>query len=310
MRKILLTGVNGQVGWELRRSLLTLGQVIPASREGGNGILRLDLSQPDQIRSVIREVQPQLIVNAAAYTLVDKAESEADLAMKVNGIAPGIIAEEAKQCGAGVIHYSTDYVFDGTKNAPYVETDGTNPLNEYGRSKLAGELAIASVGVPHFTFRTSWVYGLRGKNFLLTMLKLARERSELKVVNDQIGSPTWSVTIAQATAQILAQALTPSIAQESGDFSEFMGSRSGVYHLTSTGETSWYGFAKLIFELTEGLEARALTSLLPIGSEFYPSPVNRPNYSLLDVTHVERSFGLRLPGWDEALAVALAGDQL
>ena len=313
MRKILLTGVNGQVGWELRRSLLTLGQVIPASREGGNGILTLDLSQPDQIRSVIREVQPQLIVNAAAYTAVDKAESDVDLAMKVNGIAPGIIAEEARRCGAAVLHYSTDYVFDGTKNAPYVESDRTNPLSVYGRSKLAGELAIASVAVPHFIFRTSWVYGLRGKNFLLTMLKLAREREELKIVEDQIGSPTWSVTIAQATAQILAQSVAGSVAQslvqDAGDFSEFMGSRSGVYHLTSTGETSWYGFAKMIFELTEGSEARALTSVVPIGSEFYPSPVNRPNYSLLDVGLVERSFGLRLPGWDEALTVALERDQ-
>ena len=304
MRKILLTGVNGQVGWELRRSLLTLGQVIPASRVGGSGILTLDLSQSDQIRSVIREVQPQLIVNAAAYTAVDKAESDGDLAMRVNGIAPGVIAEEAKRVGASVIHYSTDYVFDGTKDAPYVESDRTSPLNVYGRSKLAGELAIASIAVPHFIFRTSWVYGLRGKNFLLTMLKLARERSELKIVNNQVGSPTWSLTIAQATAQILAQ----SVRQDAGDFSEFMGPRSGIYHLTSTGKTSWYGFAKMIFELTAGSEARVLRSVVPIGSEFYPSPVNRPNYSLLDVGQVERSFGLRLPSWDEALTVAL-GDR-
>ena len=304
MRKILLTGVNGQVGWELRRSLLTLGQVIPTSRAGGRGILTLDLSQPDQIRSVIRDVQPQLIVNAAAYTAVDKAESDGDLAMRVNGIAPGIIAEEAKHVGASVIHYSTDYVFDGTKNAPYVESDRTSPLNVYGRSKLAGELAMASVAVPQFIFRTSWVYGLRGKNFLLTMLTLARDRSELKVVDDQVGSPTWSMTIAQATAQILAQ----SVGQDAGDFSEFMGPRSGVYHLTSTGETSWYGFATMIFELTKGSEARVLRSVVPIGSELYPSPVNRPHYSLLDVGQVERSFGLRLPSWDEALTVAL-GDR-
>ena len=309
MRKILLTGVNGQVGWELRRSLMTLGQVIPASREGGKGILTLDLSNLDSIRSAIREVQPQLIVNAAAYTAVDRAESEPGLAMAVNGIAPGVIAEEAKCCGASIIHYSTDYVFDGTKGSPYVETDPTNPLNVYGRSKLAGELAIGSVGVPHFIFRTSWVYGLRGKNFLLTMLKLAQERSELKVVSDQIGSPTWSMTIAQATAQILVQSLNQSAAQEAGDCSEWMSLRSGVYHLTSTGETSWYGFAKLIFELTSGSEARSLMSVLPIGSEFYPSPVNRPNYSLLDVGQVERSFGLRLPGWDDALALALMLDR-
>ena len=306
MRKILLTGVNGQVGWELRRSLMTLGQVISASREGGKGILTLDLLQPDSIRSVIREVQPQLIVNAAAYTAVDRAESEPELAMAVNGIAPGIMAEEAKRCGSSIIHYSTDYVFDGTKGSPYVETDPTNPLNIYGQTKLAGELAIGSVGVPHFIFRTSWVYGLRGQNFLLTMLKLARERSELKVVNDQVGSPTWSVTIAQATAQILAQSVTQSTVQGSENFSEWIGLRSGVYHLTSTGETSWYGFAKLIFELTAGSEARLLTSVLPIGSTSYPSPVNRPHYSLLDVSQVERSFGLRLPGWDDALVLAVA----
>ena len=306
MRKILLTGVNGQVGWELARSLLTLGQVIPASRAGGHGGLTLDLSQPDQIRSVIREVQPHVIVNAAAYTAVDKAESDVDLAMMVNGIAPGIIAEEAMRYGALVVHYSTDYVFDGMKNAPYVESDRTNPLSVYGRSKLAGELAIASVGVPHFVFRTSWVYGLRGKNFLLTMLKLAREREALNIVSDQIGSPTWSVTIAQATAQILVQSIT----QDLDGFCQYIDSKSGVYHLTSTGETSWYGFAKMIFELTEGSDTRLLKSVVPIGSEFYPSPVNRPNYSLLDVSRVERSFGLRLPGWDEALTLALARDDV
>jgi dTDP-4-dehydrorhamnose reductase len=296
--KILLTGVNGQVGWELRRSLMTIGEVIPASRDGGNGILKMDLSQPEGLRDVIRDVQPQLIVNAAAYTAVDKAESEPGLAMLVNGTAPGVMAAEALKCGAMMIHYSTDYVFDGTKKAPYVETDRTNPLNVYGQTKLAGEQAIQAVDVPHLIFRTSWVYGLRGKNFLLTMLKLAKEREELKVVDDQVGSPTWSGTIAQATAQIVAQGL--------GNWPEFIENKSGLYHLTSMGETSWYGFAKRIFELTDGLDERALKSLLPISSEFYPSPVNRPNYSLLAVGELERSFGLRLPGWDAALRVALA----
>jgi dTDP-4-dehydrorhamnose reductase len=296
--KILLTGVNGQVGWELRRSLMTLGEVVPASRVGGNGILKMDLSQPESLRAVIRDVQPQLIVNAAAYTAVDRAESEPELAMAVNGIAPGVLAEEAKRCGAMVIHYSTDYVFDGTKKAPYVETDRTNPLNVYGQTKLAGEQAIQAIDVPHLIFRTSWVYGLRGKNFLLTMLKLAREREEMKIVDDQIGSPTWSCTIAQATAQIVAQGV--------GNWPEFVEKKSGLYHLTSTGETSWYGFAKRIFELTEGVEERALKSVLPIGSEFYPSPVQRPDYSLLGVEELARSFGLRLPGWDQSLGVALS----
>jgi dTDP-4-dehydrorhamnose reductase len=296
--RILLTGVNGQVGWELRRSLMTIGEVIPASRVGGNGILKMDLSQPESLRDVIRDVQPQLIVNGAAYTAVDRAESEPDLAMAVNGIAPGVMAEEAKRCGAMIVHYSTDYVFDGTKKAPYVETDRTNPLNVYGQTKLAGEQTIQAIDVPHLIFRTSWVYGLRGKNFLLTMLKLAKEREELKIVDDQIGSPTWSCTIAQVTAQIVAQG--------AGNWPEFVDKKSGLYHLTSTGETSWYGFAKRIFELTEGVEERELKSVLPIGSEFYPSPTQRPDYSLLGVGELERSFGLRLPGWDEALGMALS----
>jgi dTDP-4-dehydrorhamnose reductase len=296
--KILLTGVNGQVGWELRRSLMTLGTVIPASREGGNGILRLDLSQPESLREVIREVQPQLIVNAAAYTAVDRAEREPEQAMTVNGIAPGVLAEEAKRCGAAMIHYSTDYVFDGTKPAPYVETDRPQPLNVYGQTKLAGEQAIQAVGGPHLILRTSWVYGLRGKNFLLTMLKLAREREELKVVNDQVGAPTWCYTIAQVTAQIVAQGV--------GNGREWVDQKSGIYHLTATGETSWYGFAQRIFELTDGLEERALKTLLPIGSAFYPSPVQRPDYSLLGTNKLEQTFGLRLPRWDEALLIGLS----
>jgi dTDP-4-dehydrorhamnose reductase len=297
MNRILLTGVNGQVGGELLRSLTTLGEVIPASRDGGSGILQMDLSQPDSLRSIIREVRPQLIVNAAAYTAVNQAENNAEIAMAVNGIAPGVMAEEAQRVGAAIVHYSTDYVFDGTKKSPYVEADGTNPLNVYGRTKLVGEQAIQAVDVPQFIFRTSWVYGLRRKNFLLTMLKLAQEKEELKVVDDQVGLPTWSATIAQVTAQILSQA--------DGDIPDFMSSESGVYHLTSTGETSWYGFAKKIFELTDSMENRVLKSVLPIGSEFYPSPVVRPSYSLLDVGALTQTFGLRLPRWDEALEIAL-----
>lgn len=294
MSRILVTGVNGQVGWELRKALMTLGEVIPASREGGSGILKLDLTQPEMVRSMIREVQPQWIVNAAAYTAVDQAEQDLDVAMAVNGLAPGVIAEEAQRLGAIVIHYSTDYVFDGTKGSPYVETDATHPLNVYGRSKLAGEQAIQAVDGPHLILRTSWVYGLRGKNFLLTMLKLARERETLKIVNDQVGAPTWSLTIAQSTAQMMAQG------------AESVERKSGLYHLTSTGETSWYGFAQRIFELTDGLETRVLKTVLPIESAFYPSSVKRPDDSRLDVGALERSFGLQMPEWDVALAVALA----
>jgi dTDP-4-dehydrorhamnose reductase len=191
MTRILLTGKNGQVGWELQRTLATLGEVVTLDRQD------LDLADPDSIRRVVREHKPNLIVNAAAYTAVDKAEEESDLAMVINGTAPGILAEEAKRLSAAIIHYSTDYVFDGSKNTPYTEEDAPNPLNVYGRTKLAGERAIQAVGAPYLILRTSWVYGMRGKNFLLTILRLARERNEIKVVNDQIGAPTWSRIIAQ-----------------------------------------------------------------------------------------------------------------
>jgi dTDP-4-dehydrorhamnose reductase len=274
---------------------MPIGEVVPASREGGQGILKMDLSQPDNVRAVIRDVAPQLIINAAAYTDVSRAEAEPELAMMVNGIAPGIIAEEAKRISAAVIHYSTDYVFDGVrKGSGYTENDQTNPLNVYGKTKLAGELAIQSIDLPHLIFRTSWVYGLRGKNFLLTMLRLAKEQEQLKVVNDQIGSPTWCETIAAVTKQIL-----------SGNESHVLDDSRGTYHLTSTGETSWYGFASSIFALTASDESRKLISLQPISSEYYPSAVQRPTYSLLDVSHLSNTFGVQLPNWEEALTIAL-----
>ena len=201
--KILLTGKNGQVGWELQRTLTTLGDVVAIDRKG------MDLANPDSIRNTIRAVRPDLIVNAAAYTAVDKAESEPELAMAINGIAPGIMAEEAGRLGAAMVHYSTDYVFDGTKTTPYTEGDILNPINVYGKTKLAGEQAVQAAGIPHLIFRTSWVYGLRGRNFLLTILRLAKEWDELKIVDDQIGAPTWSRMVAEATATILAQCLFP-----------------------------------------------------------------------------------------------------
>ncbi len=252
----------------------------------------MDLSQPDSICAVIREVQPHLIVNAAAYTAVDKAETESELAMAVNGIAPGVVAEEAKRCGASVVHYSTDYVFDGEQQVPYTETDLPNPQGVYGKTKLAGEVAIATVKIPYLILRTSWVYGLRGKNFLLTMLRLAQEREELKVVEDQIGAPTWSRTIAETTSQILEssnlQILDP-----------------GIYHLTSTGQTSWYGFAKAIFELTQTTVERKLKTLVPISSDQYPSSVKRPHYSSLNVQKVSQTFDVTLSDWETALKIAL-----
>ena len=197
--RILVTGANGQVGWELQRTLQTLGDVIACDR------VTLDLANPDSIRERVRAIKPEVIVNAAAYTAVDKAESEPELAMAVNGVAPGILAEEAKRLGALLIHYSTDYVFDGTKSDAYLEDDRTNPLSEYGKSKLAGEKAIEASGEAYLIFRTSWVYASRGKNFLLTMLRLANEREELRVVDDQFGAPTWCRTVAEGTAHVVAK---------------------------------------------------------------------------------------------------------
>jgi dTDP-4-dehydrorhamnose reductase len=299
MTRILLTGITGQVGWELQRTLSPLGEVVPVGREVSAQNLRIDLAQPDTIRSVIREVRPNLIVNAAAYTAVDKAESEPDLAMAINGTAAGIIAEEAKLLGASVIHYSTDYVFNGAQSTPYTEADQTDPLSVYGKTKLAGEQAIQAIAVPHLILRTSWVYGARGKNFLLTMLKLAQDRETLSVVNDQIGSPTWSYAIAQSTAKILAQGLK--------DSSSFWDKNSGIYNLTSTGQTSWYDFAKAIFELDSPQLApnkaeRKLKQLLPIPTSQYPTPAKRPAFSLLNSHKISEQFGLLLPSWDQSLA--------
>ncbi len=290
--KILLTGVTGQVGWELQRTLMTLGEVVAVGRS------QLNLAQLNTIRSIIREVQPDLIINPAAYTNVDKAESEPELAMIINGVAPGVIAEEAKRLGAAIIHYSTDYVFDGTKTTPYTESDQPNPQNTYGKTKLAGEQAIASVGVPHLILRTSWVYGLRGNNFLLTMLKLAQEKEEIRVVNDQIGAPTWSRVIAEATAQILSQALQ--------DVSGFLTDKGGIYHLTASGKTNWYEFAQAIFTYDVQYDERKLQRLISITSKDYSTVANRPVYSLLNSQKLTNTFGLILPDWQRSLELVLA----
>jgi len=291
-RKILLTGAGGQVGWELRRTLAPLGQVVAVDLE------QLDLADPDAIRRMVREVQPTLIVNPAAYTAVDQAESEPELALAVNGVAPGIFAEEAKRLGAALVHYSTDYVFDGAKSTPYVEADMTNPLGVYGSTKLAGEQAIQASGTPHLIFRTSWVYGLRGKNFLLTMLRLARERGNLSVVADQFGAPTWSRMLAEATALALAR---------------WDGEASGLYHLTCAGQTSWHGFAQTILQEYEARQAEkgwpqlrvAPQAIEAITTDQYPTPAQRPANSVLDNGKFARGFGLGLPDWQDALALAM-----
>lgn len=287
---ILVTGVNGQVGYELLRSLQGLGRVVGLDRAA------LDLSDLDRVRAVVRDLKPSIIVNPAAYTAVDKAESEIELATRINGEAPGVLAEEALRLGAALIHYSTDYVFDGTKDAPYVEDDATNPQNVYGRTKLEGERAIAASGADHLILRTSWVYGTRGKNFLLTMLRLGATRPELRVVADQFGAPTWCNTIASLTAHVVARALSAE------DRNAWWAAHSGIYHLTAGGSTSWHGFAAAIFELANLPTAPAA---LPIPAADYPTPAQRPQNSRLSNAKLARLFGLNAPQWRDALALCM-----
>ncbi|MDR3725108.1 MAG: dTDP-4-dehydrorhamnose reductase [Terracidiphilus sp.] len=257
----------------------------------------VDFTHPDSIRNAVREVEPAVIVNAAAYTAVDKAESELELATAINATGPGVLAEEAKRLGGLLVHYSTDYVFDGSKQTPWVETDVPNPLNVYGRTKLAGDQAIQDSGCDHLIFRTSWVYGARGKNFLLTMLRLGKERSELRIVDDQIGSPTSSECIAQATSDVLAQVLSPCGAGVEG--------RSGVYNLTSSGETSWFGFTKAILTEDAARFGSLLPNLVPILTADYPTPAKRPANSRLCCERLEQTFGVTLPYWGDALSMVL-----
>jgi len=286
--KILLTGSTGQVGYELARSLQGLGEVVAVDRNV------MDLSNLDQVRDVIRTVRPQLIVNPAAYTAVDKAENEPELAYRVNAEAPGLMAQEAKLLGAAMVHYSTDYVFDGSDPSPRGEDDATGPLNVYGASKLAGEQAIAAAGIDHLIFRTSWVYGMRGKNFLLTMMRLAKEREELKVVADQHGAPTWSRTIADTTALVLAQAQAQTQAG-----ADWWRQNSGVYHLSAQGQTTWFEFTQAIVEAA-GLSCR----VLPIGSAEYPTPARRPQYSVMSSERLVSRF-CHLPDWKRALHLCM-----
>ena len=287
--KILLLGKNGQVGSELQISLTSLGELTAWDRSD------LDLSNPDSIREKIRVLRPNIIVNAVAYTAVDKAESEPDLAMAVNGTAPGILAEEAARLDALLVHYSTDYVFDGSKSSPYTEQDATNPLNVYGRSKLAGEQAICAKTSRFLIFRTSWVYDARGKNFLTTIKRAGAQRPELTIVNDQIGAPTWSREIAKATAQIIGHYL------ERPDQKQI----SGIYHLTAQGQTSWFDFAQAAAEqgLFAGLEHPPALRAIP--STEYPTPTKRPMYSVLSNAKLQEQFGIQLPDWKESLRECL-----
>jgi len=290
MLRILVPGKTGQVGWELQGALAPLGTVIALDRSG------MDLANSDSIRRAIRDAKPEVIINAAAYNNVDRAETEPELAMRVNGVAPGIMAEEAKRLGAILIHYSTDYVFDGELDRPYNEDDPPNPLSEYGRSKLAGEQAIASSGAPHLIFRTSWVYAARGQNFVRTMLRLGRERSELRIVDDQVGAPNWARFIAKATAQVLRQL---------GDGHKAIGNRAGIYNLTATGAVSWYGFASAIFVEAKAQLGMTPPKLIPITTAEYPLPARRPANSRLDNSKLTAAFGLTPPSWDAMLTACI-----
>lgn len=290
---ILILGADGQLGWELRRTLATLGRLHPATLDGRHGYA-VDLSKGDALRDLVRRVAPRLVINAAAYTAVDRAEEEREMARLVNGVAPGVIGEAAREADATVIHFSTDYVFPGDASTPYRETDEVGPLNVYGETKLEGERALLESGADAAVFRTSWVYGLRGANFLLTMRRLMAERQELRVVSDQVGAPTWSRMLAEAVAQVVAR-----LAPGGYRFDEL----GGLYHMTSAGSTSWHGFAEAIRQL-DGAACR----VLPIPSDEYPTPARRPASSLLDNGRLADRFGIRLPDWFEALRLCMEED--
>ncbi len=285
--RLLVIGRNGQVGFELMRALAPLGHVF------GVDYPEIDLASVDSIRGTIRDLSPTVIINAAAYTAVDKAEAEADRALLINATAPGILAEEASRRDALLVHYSTDYVFDGMKSCPYLETDEPRPLNVYGRSKLEGDNIIQMMGGGHLIFRLCWVYGGRGQNFLRTMYRLATTRDELRVVNDQRGSPTWCRWIAEVTAHAVIRVLQASEPE----------SYYGTYNLSAGGETTWHHFAESIVERVPA-SIRRCQRVVPISTSEYPLPARRPAYSVLDGSRLRQTFGLALPDWELGLGQA------
>ncbi len=288
--RLLLLGGNGQVGRELRRSLAALGELVVATRGGGAGDAAADFDAPESLVGLIARIAPDVVVNAAAHTAVDQAEQDRDAAFRVNAEAPAVLARACAARGALLLHYSTDYVFDGNATRPYREDDPTAPLGVYGESKLAGEVAIRDSGARHAILRTAWVYAAHGRNFLRTMLRLASERDELRVVADQVGAPTPASWIADATAAMLRRGIDD----------------AGTWHVVADGETSWHGFASAIMReaVAAGLLARA-PSVLPIGTADYPTPARRPAYSVLDTARLRRDFGLQPPGWEAGLRATL-----
>ena len=283
-RKILVTGSMGQVGFELRGALAPLGDVVALDRDG------LDLGSIDSIRACIRDVKPGLIVNAAGFTNVDEAESRVEIAMQINGIAPGVMAEEAKRVGAVLVHYSTDYVFDGRLDRPYTEEDEPNPINVYGRSKLAGERAITAAGGRYLILRTSWVYSDRRRNFVSSILRLAQERDELTVVTDQTGSPNWARKLAQSTARLV-------------QLEERVAENPGIYHLSAAGATSRYEFASVILMQAKRYDSspRHWARLIPSTSEHYATIAKRPLHLATDKSKIKRVFGIEMPHWQVQL---------
>ncbi len=290
--KILLLGANGQVGWELKRVLFPLGEILCPER------LQLDLSDLQQVDAYLASIDVDVIINAAAYTAVDKAESEQEKADCINHLVPKLLAEKAKHSKALLIHYSTDYVFDGSKSGYYREDDATAPLGVYGSTKLAGEQAIQNTECDYLIFRTSWVYAARGSNFLLTIRRLAREREEMGIVADQIGAPTWARVIAQSSAYCLYQSMQD---RKDGSFV------SDLYHLTCAGSTSWHGFANAIVKQLHdsGDELLKLRKINPIPTTDYPTPAARPENSKLDLSHLQKKFELVMPDWDKALKLCM-----
>jgi dTDP-4-dehydrorhamnose reductase len=298
--RVLVTGARGQVGAEVARLLEGRAEVAAHDRS------TLDLGQPDAIAARVREVRPHLIVNAGAYTAVDRAEAEIDVARAVNARAPGVLADEARRAGALLVHYSTDYVFDGTKAAPYVESDPPAPVNAYGATKLEGERAVAASGCAHVILRTSWVYGPRGRNFMRTMLDAAKTRRELRVVDDQRGAPTTSLALARATLAIVGAGTGTAAITEDGV--AHAASLSGIYHATAAGETTWFAFAQAIFE---EWAARAGPSfmppaVIPIPTKEYPTPARRPANSVLSNERLASVLGVRLGPWRDGLAEAIS----
>ena len=284
-KRVLILGAQGQLGIALQKAFEGAGDVVALGREW------CDLANPESIRKAVAEVNPVMVLNAAAYTAVDRAESEPELAMQVNGEAPGVLAEEARRIGALLVHYSTDYVFDGSKKVPWIEDDPVNPLNEYGRTKLVGEQKIAEAGGQHLIFRTSWVYSPHGNNFLRTMLRLGREREQLRVVNDQIGAPTTASALAQATRAVIDAGI-----QDVG---------TGIYHMTCAGQTSWYGFAEEIFRRARAPENKSWPVVTGIPDTEYPTPAKRPKNSVLSNEKLKSRFGVSLPRWEDALGATL-----